>query len=98
MPPRKLACWIGSRTTRKTLVAVLAGGLATAGLAACSGSSAPSDPAAPQSYDPAGCNPVEHEPGKTTVVDIAFDGLDRSYRLFVPTSYDSTAPTPLTLN
>ena len=98
MPLRRLAGWTRSHATQKALVAVFAGSLAAAGLAACSGSSAPSDPAAPQMYDPAGCNPIEHEAGKTTVVDIAFDGLERSYRLFVPTTYDSTAPTPLTLN
>ncbi|MDG1957675.1 MAG: PHB depolymerase family esterase [Candidatus Binatia bacterium] len=69
------------------------------GLAACSGSSAaPPDPAAPQAFNAEGCTPVDYETGQTTVVDIEFDGLDRSYRLFLPTGYDSAAPTPLTLN
>ena len=69
------------------------------GLAACSGSSnTPPDPAAPQAFNAEGCTPVDYEAGQTTVVDIEFDGLDRSYRLFLPTDYDSAAPTPLTLN
>ena len=87
-----------ARPRSKAVSAMLAGVLAIAGVAACSGSSEPIDPSAPQKFDAAGCTPSEHELGKTTVVDIEFDGLDRSYRLFVPTGYDSAEPTPLTLN
>lgn len=75
--------------------------LAVLGLSACSGSSAPlipPDPAAPEVYNPEGCTPADFERGQTREVQIEFDGLDRSYRLYVPTSYNSDTPTPLTLN
>jgi polyhydroxybutyrate depolymerase len=87
---------ICSRPFRRAPLRATVAVLAALGLAACSGSSPAPD--APQAYSSEGCMPSVYETGLTNEVDIEFDGLNRSYRLYIPTTYDNETPTPLTLN
>ncbi len=57
-----------------------------------------STPAPPEVVTSAGCGSEAPAPGVETLTLATADGLTRSYRRFVPTSYDPDEPIPVVLN
>lgn len=64
----------------------------------CSGSSSEPAPESPVALDSAGCQEVDLATGASSEISIEHDGIERSYRLYIPTGLDNTTPTPLVLN
>jgi polyhydroxybutyrate depolymerase len=64
----------------------------------CGGSSPENGPAGPVAFDPLGCDEVALTLGASSEIAIEHDGLERSYRLYVPSEIDNSTPTPLILN
>lgn len=78
-------------------LAVLAALLSLFGIS-CGGSSSEGVPTGPVAFDPLGCDEVDLALGASSEIAIEHDGLERSYRLYVPSEIDNSTPTPLILN